>query len=142
MVEEDPETYRSTVLPYVEEQTAKLQWIVEVCSLAKERERNLFSCDDFIINVDTKWRTHAPFPAATESRDSGNGDGDGAAAAAGAAARTAAAEEAAAVQEARRAERVAKVDGRSGFLRAWRLLCACRKPLVGHNCLYDLMFLF
>eukprot|EP00966_Prymnesium_polylepis_P261868 6049377-Prymnesium_polylepis.1 len=36
--------------------------------------------------------------------------------------------------EAKRAERVAKLDGRSGFLRVWKLLTAARKPMVGHNC--------
>ena len=44
--------------------------------------------------------------------------------------------------EAKRAERVAKLDGRSGFLRVWKLLTAARKPMVGHNCTYDLMFLY
>jgi len=30
-----------------------------VCALETERDRNLFASPDFIINVDTKWSTHA-----------------------------------------------------------------------------------
>ena len=29
-----------------------------------QRERNLHACDRFVINIDTKWTTHAPLAAA------------------------------------------------------------------------------
>jgi CheY-like chemotaxis protein len=34
-----------------------------------------------------------------------------------------------------------KLRERAGFLRVWRLLTAARKPIVGHNLTYDLLFL-
>ena len=40
--------------------------------------------------------------------------------------------------------RQAKIDdlhARAGFLRVFRMLCAAKKPLVGHNLTYDLLFL-
>lgn len=43
--------------------------------------------------------------------------------------------------EAARTHQLAELDKRAGFLRVWRALCASRKPLVGHNLLYDLLFL-
>ena len=45
-----------------------------MCSLAKERERNLHDCDGphggFVVNVDTKWTTHGPF---SDARDAWRG---------------------------------------------------------------------
>ena len=68
--------YSSVVQPFATAQAAKIGWIDAVCSLEKERERNLYDCDDFVINVDTKWTTHGPFdadkttwPAAPWTRD-------------------------------------------------------------------------
>ena len=29
-----------------------------------------------------------------------------------------------------------------GFVRIWKMLCDAKKPVVGHNCLFDLLFLF
>ena len=43
--------------------------------------------------------------------------------------------------EAARAQQLASLTQRAGFLRVWRALCASGKPLVGHNLLYDLLFL-
>mmetsp|Transcript_25575 Transcript_25575/g.78844 ORF Transcript_25575/g.78844 Transcript_25575/m.78844 type:complete len:317 (-) Transcript_25575:26-976(-) len=74
--EETAEAYSSVVQPFATAQAAKIGWIDAVCSLEKERERNLYDCDDFVINVDTKWTTHGPFdadkttwPAAPWTRD-------------------------------------------------------------------------
>ena len=33
------------------------------------------------------------------------------------------------------------LEARAGFLRMWRALDMCSKPLVGHNCMYDLLFM-
>ena len=43
---------------------------------------------------------------------------------------------------AKQATRVAALEERAGFLRIWRALDVCSKPLIGHNCLYDLLFMF
>jgi len=61
MVEETREVYEEFVEPFAKERAAKdsAGWIDAVASLEKERDRNLFGNDDFIINVDTKWTTHA-----------------------------------------------------------------------------------
>ena len=42
---------------------------------------------------------------------------------------------------AKRAKRLEGLEERAGFLRVWRALCACGKPLIGHNCFFDLLFL-
>ena len=63
VVEETAEAYDRVVRPFAEAQAAKIGWIDAVCSLEKERERNLHACDAFVVNVDTKWSTHGPFDA-------------------------------------------------------------------------------
>ena len=50
-------------------------------------------------------------------------------------------EERAARKAERRAAKLEKLRERAGFLRVWRLLTAARKPIVGHNLTYDLLFL-
>ena len=51
-------------------------------------------------------------------------------------------EEAKAARAASRlAERLEKLDGRAGLLRIWRALTASGKPAVGHNCMFDLLFM-
>ena len=42
----------------------------------------------------------------------------------------------------RLSKKLAEVDGKAGFLRIWQALGHAAKPLVGHNLLYDLMFLW
>ncbi|KAJ1455427.1 HIT-like domain-containing protein [Pelagophyceae sp. CCMP2097] len=59
MVEESGSAYSAVVAPFVDKQLGRLGWIDSVCNLESEKERNLFACDDFIINIDTKWKTHA-----------------------------------------------------------------------------------
>ena len=39
-------------------------------------------------------------------------------------------------------EKLRRLDDRAGFLRVWRALCTARKPIIGHNCLYDLLFCY
>lgn len=43
---------------------------------------------------------------------------------------------------AKRAAKLVTLNERAGFLRVWRALCRCGKPLVGHNCLFDLLFMY
>ena len=44
-------------------QASKIAWLEAVVTLRKERERNLFHNSRFVINVDTKWTTHADLSA-------------------------------------------------------------------------------
>lgn len=62
LVRETPELYRKVVEPYVRSivDNGSLSWIRNVVDGRKERERLLVDDDDFIINVDTKWRSHPP----------------------------------------------------------------------------------
>lgn len=60
LVEETPDMYKSIVQPYIETVVAggSLAWIQNVVDGTKEAERLLLQDDDFVLNVDTKWRTH------------------------------------------------------------------------------------
>lgn len=62
LVNETAEMYTSVIKPYIQSVVdgGSLSWITNVIELKKEKERLLFSNDDFVINVDTKWRTHPP----------------------------------------------------------------------------------
>ena len=64
-VVETAETYRRVVKPYIEAlDPAATSWIYKCLDLSKERERVLFNDTDaqtgFLLNVDTKWRSHPP----------------------------------------------------------------------------------
>ena len=59
--EETGEAYDRLVKPFAAAQAAKIGWIDAVCNLEHERERNLQDNKDFVVNVDTKWRTHGDF---------------------------------------------------------------------------------
>jgi m7GpppX diphosphatase len=62
LIDETPEIYRTAVQPYIQSVVdgGSLSWITNIIELKKEKERLLFNNDDFVINVDTKWRTHPP----------------------------------------------------------------------------------
>jgi m7GpppX diphosphatase len=62
LIEETPDLYNHVVKPYIKSITDgdSLGWIQNVIELKKEKERLLFNCDEFIVNVDTKWRSHPP----------------------------------------------------------------------------------
>ena len=62
LIHETPEMYTSVVQPYINSVVdgGSLSWITNVIELKKEKERLLFNNDQFVINVDTKWRTHPP----------------------------------------------------------------------------------
>ena len=40
--------------------SGSLSWIKNLVEVKKEKERLLLNHDDFIINIDTKWRSHPP----------------------------------------------------------------------------------
>jgi m7GpppX diphosphatase len=60
LVEETPELYSSVIQPYVQSivEGGSLSWIRNVVEGKKEVERLLLNMDDFVLNVDTKWRSH------------------------------------------------------------------------------------
>ena len=60
MCEESATLYQQVVAKHAQEQAANVGWLDAVVKLEKERERNLFANANFIINVDTKWKTHGP----------------------------------------------------------------------------------
>jgi len=69
LINETPEMYESIVRPYIKSvvDSGSLSWIANVVQVKKEKERLLVNHDDFIVNIDTKWRSH-PDPLTT-SRD-------------------------------------------------------------------------
>ena len=60
LVEETPEIYQQIVAPYIlgVVESGSLGWIKNVVSGKKESERLLYDTEDYILNVDTKWKTH------------------------------------------------------------------------------------
>ena len=60
LVEETPALYESIVQPYIEKlvESGSLSWIKNVVDGTKEAERLLLNEETFILNVDTKWRSH------------------------------------------------------------------------------------
>ena len=66
LINETPEMYESIVRPYIKSvvDSGSLSWITNVVQVKKEKERLLVNHDDFIINIDTKWRSH-PDPLTT-----------------------------------------------------------------------------
>jgi m7GpppX diphosphatase len=66
LIHETPELYNKVVAPYIQTiiDNGSLAWITNVITGQKEKERLLVNNVDFIINIDTKWRTH-PSPLTT-----------------------------------------------------------------------------
>ncbi|GAX26377.1 m7GpppX diphosphatase [Fistulifera solaris] len=66
LIHETPELYRHVTEPYIQElkQSGSLSWIDNVLSGEKEKERCLLDTQHFLVNVDTKWRSH-PDPKTT-----------------------------------------------------------------------------
>lgn len=65
MFRETGAMYAAVTEPYITSQATDraLSWVYNCTSLAKERERVLLDTTEhggFILNVDTKWKTHAP----------------------------------------------------------------------------------
>ncbi len=63
LVEETAALYTRVVDAFAAAQAAKIGWLEAVVTRRKERERNLFHNARFVVNVDTKWTTHAPLSA-------------------------------------------------------------------------------
>ncbi|KAL7530778.1 hypothetical protein ACHAXR_003669 [Thalassiosira sp. AJA248-18] len=62
LIHETPEIYNTIVKPYIQSivDSGSLSWIANVIEVKKEKERLLVNHDDFIIGIDTKWRSHPP----------------------------------------------------------------------------------
>jgi len=62
LIHETPELYQRIVQPYIQSivDGGSLNWIINVVQVKKEQERILVNHDEFIVNIDTKWRTHPP----------------------------------------------------------------------------------
>mmetsp|Transcript_21693 Transcript_21693/g.39132 ORF Transcript_21693/g.39132 Transcript_21693/m.39132 type:complete len:419 (+) Transcript_21693:212-1468(+) len=62
LIHETPEMYNTIVKPYIQSivDSGSLSWIKNVIEVKKEKERLLVNHDEFVINVDTKWRSHPP----------------------------------------------------------------------------------
>jgi m7GpppX diphosphatase len=66
LVEESAELYEKITRPYITETIVggSLGWIKKIIDGTKEAERLILDRDDFLVNIDTKWRSH-PDPNTT-----------------------------------------------------------------------------
>ena len=62
LINETPELFNTVVKPYIQSiiDSGSLSWITNVIEVKKEKERLLVNHDDFVVNIDTKWRSHPP----------------------------------------------------------------------------------
>jgi m7GpppX diphosphatase len=62
LINETPELYQNAVQPYIQSivDSNSLGWINNIIEVKKEEERLLVNSPLFIINIDTKWRSHPP----------------------------------------------------------------------------------
>jgi len=62
LINETHDMYNTVVQPYIKSiiDSGSLSWINNVVEGKKEVERLLVNHEEFVINVDTKWRTHPP----------------------------------------------------------------------------------
>jgi len=62
LIEETPQMYLQCTKPYIQTvvDSGSISWIKNLVEVKKEKERLLVNHDDFIINIDTKWRSHPP----------------------------------------------------------------------------------
>jgi len=60
LINETPIIYENVTKPYIKTMTSgkSLDWIQNIIEGRKEQERLLVDTDSFIINIDTKWRSH------------------------------------------------------------------------------------
>jgi m7GpppX diphosphatase len=66
MVQETAELYQAVVRPHIQSivDSGSLAWVQNVVNGTKEKERLLLDHADFVLNIDTKWRSH-PDPSST-----------------------------------------------------------------------------
>mmetsp|Transcript_11257 Transcript_11257/g.31822 ORF Transcript_11257/g.31822 Transcript_11257/m.31822 type:complete len:646 (+) Transcript_11257:59-1996(+) len=66
LVEETAELYDAVVKPHIQAIVAggSLSWVKNIVDGTKEAERLILDTDDYIVNIDTKWRSH-PDPNTT-----------------------------------------------------------------------------
>jgi len=62
LIHETPELYNQVVQPYIQSivDGNSLGWINNVIEVKKEKERLIVNSSEFIVNIDTKWRSHPP----------------------------------------------------------------------------------
>jgi m7GpppX diphosphatase len=60
LIEETGEMYNVAVKPYIQSivDSGSLNWILNIIQGKKEQERLLLDHDQFVFNIDTKWRSH------------------------------------------------------------------------------------
>jgi m7GpppX diphosphatase len=70
LIQETPEIYEKVCKPYIQSirDSASLSWIDNILSGEKEKERALLDHKDFLLNIDTKWRSH-PDPKTTSQEE-------------------------------------------------------------------------
>jgi m7GpppX diphosphatase len=70
MIDETPEIYERVVKPMVQNfvQDGSLSWVANVVEGKKEKERLLLDTEDYILNIDTKWKSH-PDPLSTSREE-------------------------------------------------------------------------
>jgi m7GpppX diphosphatase len=62
LIHETPDLYNQVVQPYIQSivDGNSLGWINNVIEVKKEKERLIVNSSEFIVNIDTKWRSHPP----------------------------------------------------------------------------------
>jgi len=78
LITEDAALYANTVKPYIDKlDPSATAWVANLLALKKETERLLFNDPDeergFLLNVDTKWKTHPPCVSDPAARASWHG---------------------------------------------------------------------
>lgn len=60
LIIETPEIYERFTKAYIQEivSSGSLSWVQNIINGTKEKERMLFQNDDWLLNIDTKWRSH------------------------------------------------------------------------------------
>ena len=70
LIHETPDMYQKVVYPYIKAivDGNSLGWINNVIEVKKEKERLIVNSPQFIVNIDTKWRSHPP-PLSTPRKE-------------------------------------------------------------------------
>lgn len=60
LIVETPELYEQVTKAFIQEivSSGSLSWVQNIINGTKEKERKLFENDDWLLNIDTKWRSH------------------------------------------------------------------------------------